>query len=386
MALGYDANGNLRQKGTQLFGFDIGNRNWGVIGQAGYAYDGHGRRYWALLSNGTQRNYAYSQAGKLLMTWDSARGTTAHVYLDDKLLAEVNGISGVRYTHTDALGSPVVMSDSSGAEVERLTYEAYGGTASGLSPTGIGFTGHVNDAETGLVQMQQRYYDAVAGRFLSVDPVTTNAANGDDFNHYRYADNNPYVYVDPDGRNSVCTGSHLKTDACSKGEAVPGLKIYQYAAQAADSTIIGGYGLRFSAAVRQGSFWQAALELGAGTAYGTINVATWGNAGLVISGLRGLAAKEAISLWPAASGGRTVINGLEYTTHALQRMQPVGTIIKDGAMFSRGVPPSAVENAVKLGKVTPGNSASEVVRTFENVRVITNREGTRVISVIKIGN
>jgi hypothetical protein len=67
-------------------------------------------------------------------------------------------------------------------------------------------------------------------------------------------------------------------------------------------------------------------------------------------------------------------------------MQPVGTIIKDGAMFSRGVPPSAVENAVRLGKVTPGNTAAEVVRTFENVRVITNPAGTRVISVIKIGN
>lgn len=93
-----------------------------------------------------------------------------------------------------------------------------------------------------------------------------------------------------------------------------------------------------------------------------------------------------MTLWPAASGGRTVINGIEYTTHALERMQPAGTIIKDGALFSRGVPPSAVENAIRLGKETPGNSAAEVVRTFENVRVITNPEGTRVISVIKIGN
>ena len=51
----------------------------------------------------------------------------------------------------------------------------------GPIPTGIGFTGHVNDADTGLVYMQQRYYDAVAGRFLSVDPVTTNAKDGSFF-------------------------------------------------------------------------------------------------------------------------------------------------------------------------------------------------------------
>ena len=98
------------------------------------------------------------------------------------------------------------------------------------------------------------------------------------------------------------------------------------------------------------------------------------------------AAKTSTSLWPAASGGRTVINGIEYTTHALERMQPVGTIMKGATSYSRGIPPSVVENAVKFGKITPGNTAAEVVRTFDNVRVITNPAGTRVISVIKIGN
>jgi uncharacterized protein RhaS with RHS repeats len=48
--------------------------------------------------------------------------------------------------------------------------------------------------------MQQRYYDPVAGRFLSVDPVTTDAATGSSFNRYNYANNNPYKYTDPDGR------------------------------------------------------------------------------------------------------------------------------------------------------------------------------------------
>ena len=51
--------------------------------------------------------------------------------------------------------------------------------------------------------MQQRYYDPVAGRFLSVDPVTTDAATGGHFNRYLYGNNNPYRYVDPDGRVPV---------------------------------------------------------------------------------------------------------------------------------------------------------------------------------------
>lgn len=54
--------------------------------------------------------------------------------------------------------------------------------------------------------MQQRYYDPVAGRFLSVDPVTTDAKTGGQFNRYAYADNNPYKYIDPDGRSPVHVG------------------------------------------------------------------------------------------------------------------------------------------------------------------------------------
>jgi uncharacterized protein RhaS with RHS repeats len=49
--------------------------------------------------------------------------------------------------------------------------------------------------------MQQRYYDPVAGRFLSVDPVTTNAKDGSFFGRYHYANNNPYKFKDPDGRS-----------------------------------------------------------------------------------------------------------------------------------------------------------------------------------------
>lgn len=104
------------------------------------------------------------------------------------------------------------------------------------------------------------------------------------------------------------------------------------------------------------------------------------------AGVEANAAKGGTQLWPAASGGRIVINGIEYTTHALERMQLVGTIIKGAISYSRGIPPSVVENAIKFGKVTPGNTAAEVVRTFENVRVITNIEGTKVISVIKLGH
>jgi RHS repeat-associated protein len=65
----------------------------------------------------------------------------------------------------------------------------------------IGFTGHVNDPQTDLVYMQQRYYDPIAGRFLSVDPVMTDANTGASFNRFDYARQNPFGFNDPDGRD-----------------------------------------------------------------------------------------------------------------------------------------------------------------------------------------
>jgi RHS repeat-associated protein len=66
------------------------------------------------------------------------------------------------------------------------------------------FTGHVNDPQTDIVYMQQRYYDPIAARFLSVDPVVAQANTGSSFNRYNYANGNPYLFTDPDGRSSTC--------------------------------------------------------------------------------------------------------------------------------------------------------------------------------------
>ncbi|MBC3874912.1 RHS repeat-associated core domain-containing protein [Undibacterium sp. LX15W] len=111
-------------------------------------------------------------------------------------------VAGVTYIHTDGLGSPVAKSDANGNLIagSRTRYEPYGMAVAGTATPTIGFTGHVNDADTGLTYMQQRYYDPVAGRFLSTDPVLTDYNTGASFNRYTYALNNPYKYMDPDGR------------------------------------------------------------------------------------------------------------------------------------------------------------------------------------------
>jgi RHS repeat-associated protein len=108
----------------------------------------------------------------------------------------------VRYQHTDSLGSVIMETNASGQMIgSRHQYQPFGQGLNGQK-TGLGYTGHLEDTDLGLTYMQQRYYDPVIGRFYSNDPVGFTASNPMMFNRYAYANNNPYKYVDPDGRNS----------------------------------------------------------------------------------------------------------------------------------------------------------------------------------------
>ncbi|MGR4876187.1 RHS repeat-associated core domain-containing protein [Pseudoxanthomonas sp. LARHCG66] len=109
----------------------------------------------------------------------------------------------VEYIHTDALGTPIAVTDANKVVIETTEYEPYGAQVAGPVKDGPGFTGHVQDAATGLTYMQQRYYDPQVGAFLSVDPVSMyTTGDSRQFNAYAYAFNNPYRFNDPDGRQS----------------------------------------------------------------------------------------------------------------------------------------------------------------------------------------
>lgn len=108
----------------------------------------------------------------------------------------------VTYVYTDPQGTPLAEADASGNITARFEYTPYGVSvpSMGAAPNGVGYTGHVNDPETGLVYMQARYYDPGVGRFLSVDPVGVSAGNVFNINRYIYANANPISNIDPDGR------------------------------------------------------------------------------------------------------------------------------------------------------------------------------------------
>ena len=76
------------------------------------------------------------------------------------------------------------MTSSTGALVERETYDAYGNSA-GSTRTRYGYTGRERDSLTGLQYNRARFYDPQLGRFISEDPIGLDGG----INFYRYVKN-----------------------------------------------------------------------------------------------------------------------------------------------------------------------------------------------------
>ncbi len=196
-----------------------------VIRRGPRGFEGEGTSVNVPDSNRTMR-HELGDAIVILRTTDGAGGT-----LNNGRTVEVY------YRHTDRLGSPLALSDSTRAfrqagasATTRRAFDAFGQTRNadfsdraqppqvgslGLAPaTRNGFTGHEHLDTLGLIHMNGRVYDYRLGRFLSVDPIIQNPAHSQSLNPYSYIMNNPLAATDPSGynsgwtpRDSACKGS-----------------------------------------------------------------------------------------------------------------------------------------------------------------------------------
>ena len=63
-----------------------------------------------------------------------------------------------------------------------------------------------------------RVENALGGSFMSVDPVLMDSNTGASFNRYVYAENNPFKYIDPDGRQAAYRKKRPYAGAEENGE------------------------------------------------------------------------------------------------------------------------------------------------------------------------
>ncbi len=146
----------------------------------------------------------------------------------------------VVYVHTDALGSPVAETNTTGTVIigSRSQYEPYGKPLTTPREGAPSYTGHQYDTSTGLIYAQQRYYDPQLGRFLATDPMAVDMTSAGNWNRYNYAANNPYRFTDPDGRCPVCVVAVIAWRAYSAYDTAS--SAVEAASTLADSTATSG--------------------------------------------------------------------------------------------------------------------------------------------------
>lgn len=116
-------------------------------------------------------------------------------------LAEASAAERTIYFIPDAQGSPVAAMDASGNVLWREAYAPYGARTvrSADSSASPAYTGKPEDADTGFIYMGARWYDPETARFTGIDPIGFALGNPQSFGRYLYANNSPYMFLDPNG-------------------------------------------------------------------------------------------------------------------------------------------------------------------------------------------
>ena len=230
----------------------------------------------------TRKNY-YIYAG----------GEIAAVY------TEGTSDAGMYYYHNDHLGSPWLITNASGVEVQRLNFNAWGrrrDVSDWSKYTNLpemkfdrGFTGHEHLEMFGLINMNARLYDPVLGRFLSPDPIIQVPDFTQSYNGYSYAMNNPLSYKDPTGEflfTALIPGFGIFLDAMIVGAAVgavgggvkSAIQGQNFWNGAWKGAITGGVGGLMAPIGGAGMSFAANVGLGAaqGALVGSLDAALWG--------------------------------------------------------------------------------------------------------------
>ncbi|QSQ22933.1 VCBS repeat-containing protein [Pyxidicoccus parkwayensis] len=226
-AYAYDNNGNLNRRQLGVGGlrelgytyFNLPKKATEGARQWMFGYDAGHQRAFKQSNDGARTVYA----GGLYEKRTKPDGTTSHIFYvagPERVVAQVEwtdvptpGTTVVAYLHLDHLGSVESVTTDGGMVVAHHKYDPFGlrknptnpalpfiGSATNLR---LGFTGHEEDDEVGLINMKGRMYDPKLARFLSPDPVVQAPFFGQSLNRYSYVLNNPLRFTDPTGFQAV---------------------------------------------------------------------------------------------------------------------------------------------------------------------------------------
>ena len=200
-----DDNGNLTGQDGLTYSYNARNQLASVSDSQStlesFAYDGLGRRAEKVLSGSTTK-FVYD-GWNVVQEKDAQNQVTANVLSGlglDEWLSRAPSSGSATYYLTDALGSTVGLTDSTGSVATSYTFDPYGNTAtSGAASTNsFQFTGRENDSISllSIYHLRAREYAPAVGRFLTEDPI---GVAGGDPNLHIYVGSRPVDAVDPLG-------------------------------------------------------------------------------------------------------------------------------------------------------------------------------------------
>lgn len=202
---GYDLNGNITSENNRTYIYDLLNRLVTVSDNgtqvASYTYNASNQRMKKTTSAGTTIFHYDPQGHLIAETNNTGQTLVEYVYLGDQLLAMIRPTEQVYYYHTDHLGTPRVLTNSSGAVAWKAAYGPFGAvniTVAGIE-NNLRFPGQYYDTETGLHYNGNRYYDPKTGRYITPDPIGLEGG----INLYPYVDGNPVNKKDLEGMTTA---------------------------------------------------------------------------------------------------------------------------------------------------------------------------------------
>lgn len=214
----YDEAGNLLQDDKYQYEWDGEGRLLKVIDLNGntiasFTYRSDGLRKTKTV-NGMTYHYHYDGTDLVRITDDNGQTVWAFTWTNGKPNTVTNSNGNTFYYVTNYRGDVVRIIYENGTTVAFFSYDPWGIVLSVSEDAAVagqpfGYAGYCYDKETKLYYLQERYYDLETARFISRDAYPRDLDNPVSQNGYAYTNNNPVMYIDPDGHFASAVGVYI---------------------------------------------------------------------------------------------------------------------------------------------------------------------------------
>ena len=215
----YDNDGNTIVSGGTTNTYDFENRML-TLGGVTLVYDGDGNRVSETVGSTTTKYLVDDKnpTGFPQVLDEIVNGSVTRTYAYGlQRISENQLISGTwtpSFYGYDGHGDVRFLANSAGTVTDTYTFDAFGAqiASSGTTPNQYLYSGEWLDPNLSFYNLRARYYNALTGRFETMDPYAGNIFEPLSLHKYAYTWDNPVNAIDPRGRDAFIESLFTTTD------------------------------------------------------------------------------------------------------------------------------------------------------------------------------